>query len=250
MGTHVNTGPRNGFGQVASAVPTVCLAVNDWSPLGEVDTSRTITIFRSQLWYVPNEFHDSPPGIDQPDFDVFEAANFYEARIRDYISRHPADYYQLTNEIPASSNIRSIVNTLSFELEMAHRLYPDGIRLAVGSPAHDSPMMPEWTEYFLPYLGAFTRYKAIYSRHTYGGIGTSYPWLTADTETKAMERVREEIEHLSSNGIYIPMVLTECGTHAGIDRPPDWSIWMEDVKAYDRWLQSVASDNGYPNCGS
>ena len=250
MGLHITTGPRNGYGQVVPAVPTVCLAVDQYGSLEELDTSQTITIFRSQLWYLPNEEHDAPPGIDKPDFNVMEAANQYESRIRQFIANHPADYYQLTNEIPASSSHWSIVNTLAFELEMAHRLFPDGIRLAFSSPAFDSPQFEDWAEHFPPFLGAATRYEAIYSRHTYGGIGTTYPWLTAPSGlTRAQERIQQEIEHLSGLGIKIPMVLTECGTHAGINKPTDWNRWIQDVETYDRWLQDVASDNGYPVWG-
>lgn len=194
--------------------------------------------------------HDAPPGIDQPGFSPEEAANRYESRIRQFIADNPADFYQLTNEIPASSSVDSIVNTLAFELEMAGRLYADGIRLAVGSPAFDSPQFSEWSVYFPPFLAAAHKYGAIYSRHTYGGVGTSYPWLTQPNGlTRAQERILQEVETLSQLGIDIPMILTECGTHAGIDRPDSWDSWINDMAAYDRWLQSVSSEHGYPIWG-
>jgi hypothetical protein len=235
LGLHVAAmGSRFGYGPVCNEAPAVVISVGDGSPLREAaekSNGRTITIFREQT-----VFHDAPPGIPQmSEVEARETADKWWGPLRSKYADNPADYYQPTNELGSKDPI-SLRNLIAFEMRLMElaEAEPNGIKLAIGSPAGGSPESFEmWQEFYVPLIRRAGEGGHIYSRHAYGGMLTAAGPTPTDGNAG---RPFLEATFLRQAGIYTPMVITEAGQNAGFEFP-GVDLFMEDMARYDQLCQ-------------
>lgn len=240
FGLHVNQGSRNGYGDVAGAIPAVVIAVGEGGALVEAkDKSggRTITIYRDQT-----VFHDAPNGIDQMDPDKARqtAINLWP-RLKVVYDQNPADYYQVTNETGGDNRV-SLANIFAFEEKLMELAERDGYKLAVASPAGGSPGDWQiWVDLFVPHIRRAAQGQHIYSRHAYGGVVdpsgsgllTTLAGVPADGNAG---RPFREATYLRQQGIFTPMIITEAGQKAGYEFLGATTT-MADFARYDQLCQ-------------
>ncbi len=239
LGLHVNSGSRNGYGDVVTASPAAVIAVEEGGALVEAkknSNGRTITIFREK-----KVFDDAPQGIDHmsPE-EARRAAEIFWPKLKEVYALNPADYYQVTNET-GGDNPQSLANIVSFETRLMELAEQDGLKLAVASPAGGSPgVWNNWVQYFVPLIRRAGEGGHIYSRHAYGGVVSgSNGYLTKVVNGKVLPaddnagRPFREASYLRSVGIQTPMVITETGQNGGYQFPGR-QAFMEDVARYDQ----------------
>lgn len=249
FGVHIATGPRNGYGLVASARPATVISVGEGGALIEAwekSDGQTITIFREQTI-----FHDAPEGIDHmTTAEARATADRLWPELLSIYRQNPADYYQPTNET-GGDNPKSLANIMAFETRLMELAESEEvpIHLAIASLAGGSPGSWDlWVELIVPHIRRAGLGGHIYNRHAYGGVvENSSGFLTRvgpEPEDDNAGRPFREATFLRQNGILTPMIITEAGQNAGF-KFPGKSPFIVDMARYDQLCQKHSNIWGF-----
>lgn len=221
LGVHIDTGSRNGYGDVARAVPAVVIAF-DGSALLEAKQyggDRVITIHRTQQVF--GDYPSDLPHWTSKTQAEGAAERDYE-HLREIWLANPADLRQAVNECVGNS-ATSARNLRWYEGKLLELAAADNIRLIVASLAGGNPGDLElWKREIVPLIRKAGEYGGAYGRHAYGGVEEDGNGLLTRVHNGVIQpadwnagRPFIEAEYLRAEGINTPMIITEAGQHAG-----------------------------------
>lgn len=233
LGCHIVQGPRQGYGELATAKPAVCLLV-DQDPLETEQKSGgyTVTIFRADSVY-----GEAPPGYTNHPDPAALARQWYPA-LREKWLLNKADYYQCTNEQGGGEGPDvegNLLHLIAFEREIMRLANLDGLKVCVLNLAGGSPGdIDLWKRVCMPFVIEAWQGKNVYGRHAYGSgdlvdaTGNVIPGNPA--------RPFIELGLLRQAGAAGGIVITEAGIDggfgfAGVDR------FTAQLTGYERLLR-------------
>jgi len=246
LGTHVVSGSRNGYnGKLHRGV----VSYEHGAISGTEVKPDCFTVWRNIDQYGQGNA-DNPPGFEQFT-EAMARANakmWWDTSLRTAWNAHPADAYQLTNEV-GGSDPRMLRLLVAFEDELMelNKAAGNPYTFLVGSCAGDSPgwETDTWQTILAPHIIKAWSYGHIYGRHAYTGVNPNSPnvmmlnGLPADAN---VNRPFTEIDWFRANhGLCGPIIISECGY---VTYPGDADLYVAQMAEYAEYAAA-----NYPEIG-
>lgn len=234
FGSHVLSGPRNGYGPFVEAKPAVCLLVDqDPAETEQKSGGHTVTIFRADSVY-----GEAPPGYTNHPDPAALARQWWPALRAKWLLNH-ADFFQCTNEQGGGEGPEvegNLIHLIAFEMEMMRLANADGFKVCVLNLAGGSPGDIEiWRRVCLPFIGEAWQAGNIYGRHAYGegDLVTAGGSVIIGNPSRPFE----ELGYLRQTNRTGGIAITEAGLDggfgfAGIER------FTRQLQGYEKLLRS------------
>ena len=214
-GSHITTGPRDGYGLVA---PHQKICAGFLADAFVECSPDTITVWRPGTQngiyvYDGQGEEDIFPGFPQQPLEnmalqagywwpkMLAAKQKEEARLQELRPGLTIDYIQPTNETGGDS-LEACLKLIAYERALMDLADRDGVKLAIGNNATNAPHWGQgiWQAHYAPFIIEAWQRGHAYSRHVY-----------FDFDADSVPRVGWEVEYLRTLGPTGPILLTEAG---------------------------------------